>query len=171
LPFILGWGSRAGSAWIFSSRRPKATELGVSSITPLFTERCEVRLNDDRAGKRQQHWQRVAISACEQSTRCSVPEIALPVALGEWLGLNHTQNQGNCCFVLDHRQQAGFPRALEPTAVTLLSGPEGGLSEVELDLATSEHGFQPIRLGPRVLRTETAPLAALSIVQSLWGDF
>lgn len=165
LPVHIGVGLSRGERMDFLIQ--KATELGVSTITPLFTEHCEVRLDEDRAGKRQAHWQKVAISACEQSTRCRVPEIALPASLPDWLALPH---EGEC-FVLDHRQSSGFPANIQPAAVTLLSGPEGGLSAAEIDLAVTRHGFRPLRLGPRVLRTETAPLAALSVVQALWGDF
>ncbi|MDT8429645.1 MAG: 16S rRNA (uracil(1498)-N(3))-methyltransferase [Pseudomonadales bacterium] len=167
LPVHIGVGLSRGERMDFIVQ--KATELGVNTITPLFTEHGEVRLDEDRAGKRQAHWQKVAISACEQSTRCQVPEIARPMSLPDWLSQIQHRNGG--CFVLDHRQQAGFPRDPKPAAVTLLSGPEGGLSTMELDLAINQHGFQPVRLGPRVLRTETAPLAALSLVQMLWGDF
>jgi len=145
----------------------KATELGASSITPLFTEHCEVKLDHKRTEKRLAHWQKVAVSATEQCGRCHVPDIHVPLPLSEWL---QQQHQG-LTLVLDHRAEHA-PRESEtpPSQITLLSGPEGGLSTDELNAAV-ESGFTPSALGPRVLRTETAPLAALSVLQYLWGDF
>ena len=145
----------------------KATELGVAEITPLFSERCEVKLAEDRAGKRLQHWRKVAISACEQSGRCQVPQLHAPVTLGEWL---QARREGGC-FVLDQHGSQGFPRhASTFSQITLLSGPEGGLTEQEVAQAEAA-GFIRVKLGARILRTETAPLVALSLVQHLWGDF
>lgn len=143
----------------------KATELGVSSLTPLFTDFSEVKLNADRADKRTTHWQKVAISASEQCGRCSVPVIHNPENLKDWLA-NVPGGQG---FMLDHTGSRGFtgPR---PDAVYLLIGPEGGTSDEEKHLALGA-GFCMIRLGPRVLRTETAPVVALTALQLQWGDF
>ena len=144
----------------------KATELGVSEITPLFTERCEVKLSGDRLEKRVGHWQQVAISACEQSQRNTVPLVNKPKKLEQW--------QASCVaslkLVLHHRTKSSLTDTPRPSAeVALLIGPEGGLSEREIEQAIALN-FQPLALGPRVLRTETAPLAAIAILQSLWGD-
>ena len=144
----------------------KATELGVSKITPLFTERCEVKLSGDRLDKKVGHWQQVAISACEQSQRNRVPQINKPLKLDQW--------QMNCeaslKLVLHHRANQSLSDMRQPTGpIALLIGSEGGLSEREIEQAISLD-FSPLALGPRVLRTETAPLAAISILQSLWGD-
>lgn len=145
----------------------KATELGATSVTPLFTEHCEVKLDARRADKRRRHWRKVAINACEQCGRCRPPHIDEPLALSRWLEQAGSGNR----FVLDHREENGFPGTLPRAGdVTLLIGPEGGLSPGELDAARTA-GFLPVRMGPRVLRSETAPVAALAIIQQLYGDF
>lgn len=144
----------------------KSTELGVSSITPLFSERTEVKLPEDRAKKRTHHWQQIAISACEQSYRCLVPEIASPSPLEPWLDTV----QADLKLVLDPRGAEPLDPSIQPGSVALLIGPEGGLTSAEISLAVAK-GFRPVVLGPRVLRTETAPVVALSVLQHLWGDF
>lgn len=143
----------------------KAVELGVSRITPLFTEHCVVRLDEARAGNRRLHWQKVARSACEQCGRNRVPEVAEPVELADWI-----VGQAGLRLFFDPQGAVGL-RDLPPPEgpVCLLSGPEGGFAERERTLAR-EAGFVPVRLGPRVLRTETAVLAALAAVQVFWGD-
>lgn len=143
----------------------KAVELGVAQITPLFTERCEVRLQGERADKRQQHWQQVAISACEQCGRSVVPTVNPPVALTDWLAILNTDLK----LVLHHRTSQRLSSLTPPQTLGLLIGPEGGLSATEISQAEAA-GFHAARFGPRVLRTETAPVVALSIVQQLWGD-
>lgn len=143
----------------------KAVELGVAEITPLFTERCEVRLQGERADKRQQHWQQIAVSACEQCGRSVVPIVHPPLALAEWLGRLETDLK----LVLHHRTTQSLASLATPQTLGLLIGPEGGLSATEIDQAEAA-GFHAARFGPRVLRTETAPVVALSIVQQLWGD-
>ena len=143
----------------------KAVELGVAQITPLFTERCEVRLQGERADKRQQHWQQVAISACEQCGRSVVPTVNPPVALTDWLATLNTDLK----LVLHHRTSQSLSSLTPPQSLGLLIGPEGGLSATEISQAEAA-GFHATRFGPRVLRTETAPVVALSIVQQLWGD-
>ena len=143
----------------------KAVELGVSQITPLFTERCEVKLQGERADKRQQHWQQIAISACEQCGRSVIPTIHPPLALGAWLG----SIEADLKLVLHHRTEQRLADLMRPTTLALLIGPEGGLSADEIDQALGS-GFEAARFGPRVLRTETAPVVALSVVQHLWGD-
>ena len=144
----------------------KAVELGVNRITPLFTERCEVRLQGERADKRQQHWQQIAISACEQCGRSRVPVIAAPMALSDWL----TELDVQLKLVLHHRTDQDLRNLPAPASLGLLIGPEGGLSATEIEQAQAA-GFHAARFGPRVLRTETAPVVALSIAQQLWGDF
>lgn len=144
----------------------KATELGVTGIAPLFTERCEVKLNAERLEKKTRHWQQVAVSACEQCQRNTLPVIQPAVSLEQYLS---TVNEG-LKLVLHHRSSQRLDEMRnQNNHVTLLVGPEGGLSEREISLANST-GFSPLSIGPRVLRTETAPLAAISIIQSLWGD-
>lgn len=144
----------------------KAVELGVTEITPLFTERCEVKLQGERADKRQAHWQQIAVSACEQCGRSVVPLIHPPAALNTWL-------DGLACdlkLVLHHRTEQSLDSLARPERLGLLIGPEGGLSADEIALAENT-GFQAARFGPRVLRTETAPVVALTMAQHLWGDF
>ena len=143
----------------------KATELGVAEITPLFTERCEVRLNDERAQKRLEHWQQIAISACEQCGRSKVPVIHSPQSLKDW----QTRVEADLKLLL-HPVAQPLTEHATPSSLAFLIGPEGGLTEDEVTQA-SQFGFQPARLGPRVLRTETAPVVALSVAQQLWGDF
>jgi 16S rRNA (uracil1498-N3)-methyltransferase len=145
----------------------KSVELGVAEITPLFSERCTVRLHGERLEKRLQHWRNVAISACEQSGRCRVPHIHEPCPLEDCLA--HPGLAPG--ILLDHRATQTLPD-LQPPAdgVSLLIGPEGGLSEQERGLAQAQ-GFTAVKMGPRIMRTETAPLAAIAAIQLLWGDF
>lgn len=143
----------------------KATELGVSTITPLLSERCEVRLKSDRLNKKQQQWQQLAISACEQSLRTDIPTIDVPCGLDSWI----TNCRAELKLVLHHHCAQPLANFTPPSSVALLIGPEGGLSEAEVQRAI-DAGFQSVAIGPRVLRTETAPVAALSILQYLWGD-
>lgn len=143
----------------------KATELGVAEITPLVSERCEVRLKDERADKRLAHWRQIAISACEQCGRSVLPTLHAPVVLADWLA----QTEAELKLVLHPVAEplASHPR---PQSLAFLIGPEGGLSEAEVQQA-QRAGYHAARLGPRVLRTETAPVVALSVAQQLWGDF
>lgn len=143
----------------------KAVELGAARITPLFTEHCVVRLEPERSGQRLRHWLKVARGACEQCGRNRVPEVDEPLALVDWI-----DGREGCKLFLDPRGTAKLKDLPRPErAVSLLSGPEGGFSERERDLARRA-GFVPLRLGPRILRTETAALAALAAMQALWGD-
>ncbi len=145
----------------------KSVELGVNGITPLFTQHGVVNLKGDRLEKRQQHWRKVMISACEQSGRCWLPQMHQAKELDQLLetppkGLN---------LVLNHRADIGLQEFDQPDErINLLVGPEGGLSDSEIG-AVENCGFHGVRLGPRVLRTETAPLAAIAAIQTLWGDF
>ncbi|MBC52839.1 MAG: 16S rRNA (uracil(1498)-N(3))-methyltransferase [Gammaproteobacteria bacterium] len=159
----LGLGLSRGERMDYAIQ--KATELGVTEITPLFTEFSEVKLSHERADKRAAHWQKVAISASEQCGRCSVPAINSPIMLNDWVS-DAPAGQG---FMLDHTGTEGFTGAA-PSAVWLLVGPEGGTSDTEKNLAIAA-GFTTVRLGPRVLRTETAPVVALTALQLKWGDF
>jgi len=143
----------------------KATELGVAEITPIVSERCEVRLKDERADKRLAHWRQIAISACEQCGRSLLPAIHPPILLGDWL----ERTQAELKLVL-HPVAEPLASHARPGSLAFLIGPEGGLSEAEVE-AAQRAGYQAARLGPRVLRTETAPVVALSVAQQLWGDF
>ena len=143
----------------------KATELGVNEITPIFSERCEVRLKDERADKRLQHWRQVAISACEQCGRSRVPVIHPPLLLADWL----KQAEADLKLVL-HPVAEPLVSHAKPASLAFLIGPEGGLTDSEVETAQGA-GFHSARLGPRVLRTETAPVVALAVAQQLWGDF
>ena len=143
----------------------KATELGVSAITPLRTERTEVRLNMERAEKKLRHWQQIATSACEQCGRNRLPNIQPAQDLAQWV----SGVQADTRLVLHHRASTAQTDTTSASSIALLVGPEGGLSSDEI--ATAEQAqFRSLQLGPRVLRTETAPLAAIAILQARWGD-
>lgn len=146
----------------------KATELGVSAIAPLESERSVVRLSAERARRRLDHWRNVVIAACEQCGRNRIPEVSPLAALLPWLG----QPLSGLRLVLDPEAASGTAElpVHAPEAITLLIGSEGGFAPHER-AAIERAGFRPLRLGPRVLRTETAPLAALAVLQSRWGDF
>lgn len=144
----------------------KATELGVSEITPLFTERTEVRLSPERQEKIQQRWLNIIINACEQSQRNRLPKLNSPIELTSLLVSEQSEQK----FILHHNSEKTLDETGKPKSVCLMVGPEGGFSDMECKLAI-KNGFTPLALGPRVLRTETAPIAALSVVQLLWGDF
>ncbi|MDZ4018697.1 16S rRNA (uracil(1498)-N(3))-methyltransferase [Pseudomonas sichuanensis] len=143
----------------------KATELGANEITPIVSERCEVRLKDERADKRLAHWRQVAISACEQCGRSTLPVIHPPLTLAEWL----KACEADLKLVL-HPVAEPLTSHPKPARLAFLIGPEGGLSDAEVEQAKAA-GHHAARLGPRVLRTETAPVVALSVAQQLWGDF
>ena len=141
----------------------KATELGVASIQPLMTERSVLRLAAERADKKRLHWQGIAAAACEQCGRNRVPLIHAPSSLSMWLP---TQSVNKAVRMLLSLQVGSLPvvKALgEGDAITFLSGPEGGLNPAEEALALV-NGFVPVTLGARVLRSETSPLACLSLV-------
>lgn len=142
----------------------KATELGVTQITPIVSARCEVRLKEERADKLLTRWQQVASSACEQSGRSILPIIHPPMLLADWL----LQVQADLKLVL-HPVAEPMQSHAKPASLAFLIGPEGGLSDAEVAQAVS-HSFHAARLGPRVLRTETAPVVALTMAQHLWGD-
>lgn len=137
----------------------KATELGVHKIQLLVSERCEMRLKYDRDQKKLEHWQQVTIAACEQCGMNRVPEILPPVTLEDWL--LQTKNSPASKLVLAPQQNSAVLHKPLPKSILLLVGPEGGFSEGEIQQAV-DHGFSCWTLGPRILRTETAPVVALA---------
>jgi 16S rRNA (uracil1498-N3)-methyltransferase len=172
---VLGIGISRGERMDYVVQ--KSTELGVSEIVPLFTEHCEVKLNAERQEKRVEHWQQVAISACEQCGRVVVPTILPPVKLTEWIqapgaGLKLLCDQGESQVLSGPAPDQGESQVLSGPApdhgVALLVGPEGGLSATEMTQAKAA-GFEGVSFGKRILRTETAPVTALSVLQYLWG--
>jgi 16S rRNA (uracil1498-N3)-methyltransferase len=147
----------------------KATELGVSALVPVLTERSVVRLNPQQAARKVAHWRAIAIAACEQSGRNRVPPVATPLTLRELTGLARSAVTGTR-VLLSPAAALRLDDVPPPvTHVTVLIGPEGGLTDSEQDLARTA-GFTPVRLGPRVLRTETAAIAALTLLQRKFGD-
>ena len=142
----------------------KAVELGVSRIIPMQTEHCVVRLKAEKVAKRINHWQKIANHACGQSGRSVIVDISLPQTLTELL--NKPNHNG---FVLYHRATENLQNMEKPSKATILIGPEGGLSDAEIKQATNA-GFQPLLLGKRILRTETASLVAIANMQLLWGS-
>ncbi|MBN2866197.1 MAG: 16S rRNA (uracil(1498)-N(3))-methyltransferase [Thiotrichales bacterium] len=148
----------------------KAVELGVTQIQPIFSERCDVKLNDEKLEKRRAQWQQIVISACEQSGRSRVPEILPIQTYQNWLDTLETESVFG--LVMDPYAQHNLQTVANPKtdqAIHLLVGPEGGLTETEVEQACQK-GLTAIKLGPRVLRTETAGPAILAGIQLLWGD-
>lgn len=145
----------------------KATELGVTEITPILTERGNVKLDQERWDKKQSHWNNIIISACEQSGRSTLPRLNPVVDIRTWF----TQLPEGLRLILSPTAQRPLTNFTAPNQVTLLIGPEGGLTDQEIMLATERFNFEAIKLGPRILRTETAALTALSVLQYVWGDF
>ncbi len=145
----------------------KSVELGIAQIAPLSSERCGVQLKGERLDKKTNHWRSVIIAACEQSGRNTLPDLESQTTLSEWV----SRVDADIKLVLDPTETTSLPRLTPPQGtVALLFGPEGGFTDDEVALA-KRHGFIGVRLGPRVLRTETAALATLSALQVLWGDF
>ena len=170
LPLTLAQGISRGERmdWVIQ----KATELGTARIVPLFTKRSVVRLDEKQADRKLQHWRAIAIAACEQCGRNRIPELAAPV---DFFDVLPAEASGATRLLLsptgdlriedlgqDVRQGAS-------KGITVLIGPEGGLEDVEQEAALAA-GFKAVRLGPRVLRTETAAIAALTIIQRYFGD-
>jgi 16S rRNA (uracil1498-N3)-methyltransferase len=146
----------------------KAVELGVTRIVPVESERGIVRLKGERAGKRVAHWQQVVISACEQCGRNRIPEVSTIAPLAVWLVAEASAAQRWVLLPGADTALRDLPRPQQ--SIELLVGPEGGFTDNEAD-AAKRAGYQPVRLGPRVLRTETAAPALLAALQALWGDF
>ena len=145
----------------------KAVELGVAAIQPIAAKRSVVKLAGERADRRVAHWQGVVASACEQCGRNQVPIVAPPLTLATWL----SQHGAGRLLFLSPLAEARLASLPAPTAMDcLVAGPEGGFEADEI-AALHAAGAVPVRLGPRVLRTETAALAALAAMQTLWGDF
>lgn len=147
----------------------KAVELGITAIQPLMAERCVVRLSGERALKRVAHWQSVVAAACEQCGRNRLPEVRPLLPLRDWLDGAAAADGMRLLLAPDGPvvlRELPHPAAM----VTVLAGPEGGFTAIEAADAVRS-GFQPLRLGPRVLRTETAAVALLAAMQALWGDF
>ena len=168
VPITLGQGLSRSERMDYTVQ--KAVELGVARIEPLAMERSVVRLDAERARQKCSHWQAVAIGACEQCGRNRIPEVAPVLALRDWFARGRGGGFGTA-ILLDPRSASGLRGLPRPAdRVTLLAGPEGGLSDEERHDALAA-GFVGVRLGPRVLRTETAALAALAALQMLWGDF
>lgn len=146
----------------------KATELGVKRITPVLTEYGVVKLNAERAEKRREHWQKIANSACEQSGRTRLPLIDTPLPMKNWFGDKPAKVDAQLILKPGAATPLTGIKAPE-TKVCVLIGPEGGFSDSEyIDAEVS--GFTAVSLGPRVLRTESAAIATLAVLQSLWGD-
>lgn len=165
LHIVLGQGISRGERMDYALQ--KAVELGVKGIVPLLTERSGVSLCGARAEKRQRHWQGVAISACEQCGRNYVPLVERPQTLGAFLNSCHSKAK----ILLDSESKRPLKELSPPldNELALLIGSEGGLSEGEVKLA-QQAGFVGVCLGPRILRTETAAVVALTALQLCWGD-
>jgi 16S rRNA (uracil1498-N3)-methyltransferase len=173
LPLTLAQGISRGERmdWIIQ----KATELGTSRIVPLFTKRSMVRLDERQAERKLQHWRAIAIAACEQCGRNKIPELAAPV---DFFDVLPADDSGATRLLLsptgdlrieDLQGMGEDVRQGASKGITVLIGPEGGLEDVEHEAARAA-GFKAVRLGPRVLRTETAAIAALTIIQRYFGD-
>jgi 16S rRNA (uracil1498-N3)-methyltransferase len=164
LNLILGLGISRGDRMDFSVQ--KAVELGTTQITPLCTARCVVQFNAEKKSQRLNHWQKIAQHAAEQSGRTIVPNLADIQTLPDWV----SQPQGLKIFLDPYANTSLKQLSPEQNTVILLTGPEGGFTDEERQFVIAA-GFIPVRLGQRILRTETASLAALAAVQMLWGDF
>lgn len=161
----MGLGISKGERMDFAIQ--KAVEAGVNQITPLLTGHTVVKLDDRRRESRQQHWQGVIISACEQCGRNHLPMLHDITTLADWVRLQQTEQK----LVFDGDGEACLRRiAPPPREVTMVIGPEGGLDEQEINLA-KQNDFVHVRLGPRILRTESAALAIIASLQTLWGDY
>jgi len=148
----------------------KATELGVTRIMPVFAERSVVKVDASKSARKLEHWQSIAISACEHAGGNRVPEVAEPAALGDAVRALEPGFAGYLLAAGAHDSLAAAVRRDVGRAVVLMIGPEGGLADAERDFAAA-NGFTACAMGPRILRTETAGLAALAIMQTVAGDF
>jgi 16S rRNA (uracil1498-N3)-methyltransferase len=144
----------------------KSVELGVAWIQPVVCDRSVVRISGERAARREAHWRRVAVAACEQSGRNRVPEVRPTLGFQGWIAMPSDLPR----WMLEPAAPPIGARGAPPERLELVVGPEGGLSERERDLAQGQR-FEAVSLGPRILRTETAALAALAAIHALWGDF
>ena len=149
----------------------KSTELGVQKIQPVYNERSKVKINEDRINKKLIHWHQVVISACEQCYRSKIPQIKKPENFKHYLE-NNNFNSGSLKLILSPHSEntiKTLPKK-EPKEIYVLIGPEGGFSSNEIKLA-NKFNFKTIKLGSRILRTETAPVSIVSILQYIYGDF
>lgn len=166
LNITLAQGISSGDRMDFTLQ--KAVELGISHIQPIAAERSVTKLQGEKAERRREHWQQVVISACEQSGRANVPTVSLPMPLSTWLG---SPEEFSLKVMLSPQGSLTLHDTPRPEGrICMLIGCEGGFSPQE-QAAAESCGFTGIRLGPRILRTETAALATLAAMQSLWGDF
>lgn len=164
LAIHLGIGISRGERMDYAIQ--KAVELGVQEITPLFTEYCVVNLDEKRTEKRHQHWQGIIVSASEQCGRNVLAKLNRPVKLNKW-----SEKISNICIVLDPLANKSLKSIMQnDDSVSLLIGPEGGLSKSELEALKIQNNFYPVKFGPRILRTETAVASAITALQLLWGD-
>ena len=147
----------------------KATELGVAQVIPVVTQRSVIKLDDERAERRVIHWQAVASAACEQCGRNTVPDVQRVRKFEEWI-TSLPPAGGELRLLLSPESSTRLRDLPPPSRVLFLVGPEGGLTAQERDIA-ARFGFQAVVLGPRILRTETAALAAVAAMHALWGDF
>ncbi len=145
----------------------KATELGVHAIEPVSNDRSILQISKDKQSRKLEHWQKIAVSACAQSNRSTLPRIEPPRSFEQWLNAR----EKNTTLLLDPAAGQSFSQACQPglTSCTIVIGPEGGFSPTELATAAT-HQLLPVQFGPRVLRTETAGLAAIAVMQALYGD-
>ncbi|RMF19043.1 MAG: 16S rRNA (uracil(1498)-N(3))-methyltransferase [Gammaproteobacteria bacterium] len=143
----------------------KATELGVSAIQPLTSQRCDVRLPAERLARKQAHWMQVVTSACEQCGRNRLPDVRPLLDLTTWIAQPGSERR----LVLAPGTPAPLEAENRPASLDVLIGPEGGLTQDEIAQA-GQYGFETVTFGPRIWRTETAPVASLAIFQWLWGD-
>lgn len=165
LPVQLAQGIARGERMDYAIQ--KAVELGVSAIIPLLTEFCVVNIHKERTDKRMAHWRGIIIAACEQCGRTRLPLLAPPVKFDHWIA----HAQAGVKLIFDPYAAQHLSHLPRPASdILLLIGPEGGLSDTE-NHAARQAGFTSVQLGPRMLRTETAPVAALAALQALWGDF
>lgn len=164
LPVTLAQGIARGQHMDYTVQ--KAVELGVQRIVPLLTEYGNVKLDEDRTTHRLQHWRKIIVGACEQCGRNRLPELLPPVSFHDWIA-----RDANPLRLVMHPQGGRRLNELSgaDAGITVLSGPEGGLTDAEYEAALRA-GYVGVRLGPRILRTETAAIAALAACQILWGD-
>lgn len=164
LSIHLGLGISKGERMDYAIQ--KAVELGVNKITPLFTEYCVVNLDEKRIKKRLNHWNGIIISACEQSGRNVLPILNIPTSLTNW---NNAIDE--TCLILDPLAKSTLKDInLNNNAISLVIGPEGGLSSSEILDLNKKTNFHPVKFGPRILRTETAAISSITAIQVLWGD-
>ena len=164
LSIHLGLGISKGERMDYAIQ--KSVELGVTEITPLFTDHCVVNLDEKRIQKRLHHWQGIIISACEQSGRSILPKLNVTTSLLKW-----AESVSDISIIFDPLASATLKTIMpEKNKINLIIGPEGGLSTQEISALKNKTDFHAVKFGPRILRTETAAVSAITAVQLLWGD-